>query len=464
MARVICPFCLKPHNFTSSLELVCPVHQEKVPADYASEYNQVPPLWLVAVGFSQHGKTTYLAALTLILENISKVWPGVYYIPLDQYTTEKIREMRREAREGKPPSATLKQEVSRPLLFSVYQLPETGSRCLVMYDIAGEIYNSIEEVQEYVPAIKRASTIWFLVSLADLESDQEGKMITELFNAYRSGMENLRIDLKGRNLIVVYTKGDILDLPKELEDYLESDPFKGLTRHSTIIPDLEDFSLSDYIVEMNNISDQLQEYTRARVRGGAAFINMVKAKGMNLRFCLTSALGERPDPSSQRLFHADAFRYRVLDPFLWATTLAETRSANPIGLVVDASQESRSVYDEALLSVIWERLSDYGEVATYYLGQTSPASRPGQQPPMSPPHVPHQRLIGPILENASPGSRFLVIGTGPITDLADFYDSPWRDQVLLVMMGEDYQRDWPNTLIYRNGDDPAVLVDALLRL
>jgi len=460
MARVICPFCLKPHDFMSSLE--CPVYKETVPAAYVRDYNKVPPLWLVTIGFTQHGKTTYLAALTLMLESIDKVWDGVYYRHLDQYTLDTIRQWRQEAMQGELPPANPKA-VPRPILFNIYNIPESGSRCLVMYDVSGEIYSSLSEVEEYVTSIKQVKTTWFLVSLPDLLSDEEGKTITDLFNVYLSGMENLRIDLRGQNLIVVYTKGDEAVFPREFKDYLRADPFRGLTRRDTIIPGPEDFSLEVYIQGMRDISNQLQEYTRKQVQGGAAFISMAKANGMNLAFCVTSALGESPDSASNRL-RADAFRYRVLDPFLWAVILETPASSRPIGLVVDASRKSRSVYDKALLPVVWDHLSDYGELTTYYLGQASPASRPGQRPLDSPPSVAHQRLIGPILEEASPETRFMVIGTGPITDLADFQNSPWRDRVLLVMMGEDHQRDWPNTIVYRTGDAPTVLVDALLRL
>jgi hypothetical protein len=460
MARVVCPFCLKPHDFMSSL--VCPNYQEAVPAVYVRDYDIVPPLWLVTIGFTQHGKTTYLAALTLMLEAIPTVWRGVHYRPLDQYTTDRIREMRREATLGKLPGATPKQELSRPLLFNVHSLPQSGSRCLVMYDVSGEIYNSLDEVQDYVPSIKQVNTTWFLVSLPDLLDDQEGKTVTDLFNVYLSGMENLRVDLSGRNLIVVYTKGDEAVFPRAFRDYLRADPFKGLTREDVHIPDFEDFSLHDYVGEMKGISDRLEDYTRDHIRGGAAFINMVKANGMNLVFCLTSSLGESPDPDNR--LRVDAFRYRVLDPFLWAITLEKPISPELIGLVVDASQGSRPAYDEGLLPAVWERLSDYGELTTYHLGQTSPASYPGQRPPESPPRLARQRLIGPILEQASPDTRFIILATGPIVDLADFYNSPWRDRVLLVMVEENHQQEWPNTIIYRPGDAPAVLVDRLLRL
>ncbi len=456
MSRIICPFCLKPHDFRSSLE--CSEYSEQVPAVYVNEYNRVPPMWLATVGFSQHGKTTYLAALTLMLKKgLPYVLPGVYYRPLDQYTVDEIRKMQSEAKFGKLPDSN-KTGVSRPLLFSVYNLPECGSRCLVMYDVAGEVYDSLGDISKYIPSIKEVNTTWFLVSLSDLEGDEQGKTIDELFYPYLSGMEEMRVDLNNRNLIVIYTKADKLTFTPAIKSYLRHDPFQGLTRPDMDVTKLPPFSFHEYVEEMQTISEQLEEYTR-RIPGGIAFINMVRAKGMNLVFSLTSALGQ--DSIDGRL-QENANRYRVLDPFLWAITLETPTSTKPVGLILDASRKSRSVYDKTLLLQVWDSLSDHGALTTYCLGQKTAVSQPGQQPPVSPPSVPRHRLIGPILENASPDTRFIVITTGHILDLADFYNTAWRDHLLLVTMGEDHQQDWPNVLVYRNGDDPMALVDALL--
>jgi len=460
MARVICPFCLKPHDFSSSLR--CETYpEETVPNVYVKDYSKTPPLWLVTVGFSRHGKTTYLPALTLVLENISRVWGDVYYRHSDQYTIDAIRQMRREAIHGELPLPSPKK-VPRPILFNVYALPESGSRCLVMYDVAGEIYDSLSEVQEYVTSIKQVSTTWFLVSLSDLEKDEEGKAITDLFQTYLSGMENLRINLEGRNLIVVYTKGDKSKY-REFREYLKADPFQNLTLTDADVSDVKNCSFQDYIQKMNEMSEVLEDHTRERVRGGSAFINMVKASGMNLVFSVTSALGEDPSSASNSL-SVNARRYRVLDPFLWSVTLESRESLRSIGLVIDATSDSKTIYSEQLLFNIWEELSEYGDVTIYYLGQSSPASLPGQRAPEAPLRFTRERLIGPMLEEASPGTRFIILSMGRIIDLADYYNSQWQDRLLLVDVNESCRQDWPNVISLRIGDDVRTVVDALLRL
>lgn len=462
MTRIKCPFCLKPHDFNTSMD--CPDYDESIPLVYVRDYRDVRPMWLVTVGFSKHGKTTYMAALTLMLKQISRVLPNedVYYRPLDQETTDSIQQMQREAMLGElPPSNPV--GVARPLLFNVYNLPKSGSRCLVMYDVAGEVFNSLDELPQYVPSIRQVSTTWFLVSLDDLHSNHEGRSITDLFNAYLSGMERIMADLKGRNLIVIYTKADKLPFTPEIKQYLIQDPLQGLTRKDYPHSRQNGFSFDDYLTGMRTVSEQLEEYTRDYVDEGLAFINMVRASGMNLVFSVTSALGQEPDQKSGRL-REDALRFRVFDPFFWAIVLEQPPSDKPLGLVLDSSRKSRSVYDDALLLPLWDKLANQGALTTYCLGQEMPASQPGQVPPSGPPYDFRHRLIGPILESISPETKLIVVTTGRILDLDDFYDTKWRNQLVLVTMGKDHGQSWPNRVVYRTGDSPQMLIDALFRL
>ncbi len=204
-----------------------------------------------------------------------------------------------------------------PMLYSVNNIPEYGSRCLVMYDVAGEMFDALSAVRKNVASIKQVNSIWFFVSIKDLEKDEQGRSITELFQIYLFGvMRKLDTNLEGRNLIVVYTKGDQLIREARIEEYLTSDPFTTLTSRQHHSKEIK-FSLTEYIQDMQTMSNWLEEYTFDHVRNGAAFVNMIKANKMNLIFSVTSALGQSPDNDSNRMVE-DGVRYRVLDPFLWA--------------------------------------------------------------------------------------------------------------------------------------------------
>lgn len=460
MARVICPFCLKAHDFRTSPK--CEDRNAEVPAVYINDYGRVPPLWLVTIGFSRHGKSCYLAYLTRTLEEISNVWDGVYYRPLDQYTFDAIQKIRRDADSGTQPDKT-PRDIPRPLLFSVYNMPRAGSRCLVMYDVAGEIYDSLSDVKNFVVSTKHVTTTWFLVSLPDLEKDSQGKTITDLFSVYLSSMEKMNADLRGRNLIVIYTKGDKFP-PRDnkIRDYLTRDPLRGLANPEVSWERPHTLLLDTYVEEMREISDELEDYTRKRVRGGAAFINMVRANGMKLAFSVVSALGSDPDPSNRLPF--TPVPSRVIDPFLWAITLERGWKSTGLSMVLDASPGSDSIYSANLPVELADALSNHGELTTYFLGQAKPVSTPGQEQPKELPRIARPRLIGPVLKKMEPGARCMVISKGPIIDLDDYARTSWRDRVLLVTLDETYSPDWANTIQCRPNDDPVVLVKRLMEL
>lgn len=474
MAQPKCPFCLGKHDFKKSR--LCPnirqendpSKQEEVPELYISQYSKVPPLWLATVGFSKHGKTSYLAALTMMLEHVDRVWYSTTYQYLDQYTLETIQEMRQQAMTGVQPDKTDKDKAPRPMLIHTYDVPDAGSNCLVLYDTAGEFYNKLQgpEDEGYIRSLKAAKNIWFLISLKDLEEkpDQLNKRINrlnDLLNIYLSGMQRLGVSLTGRNLIAVYTKADTIvtdiqfNFPDRVVEYLQDDPFQNLTNYALDIPDMSDFSLSSYVKEMEEISVVLEDYTRRRIPGGGAFISLARRYEMGLFFSITSALGA--NPVKGRL-QQDATRYRVLDPYLWALHLNKPESTQPIKLVLDASVESIAIYKHTINDLA-EELGTLGEVTTYYLGQTRKVSASGQAPPSAPPKKnPRPRLIGPILERSDSKALVIVLTTGPIYDLGDYARSGWRNRLLFVAVGEEQHQNWPNMTIVRQNDDIKEIV------
>ena len=460
MPRIMCPFCLQPHDTGASATFTCPTYKEAIPAPYIREYDDTLPLWLVTVGFPKHGKTTYLAALTLTLQHMSSVWPGSYYRALDQYTMDAARDWMRAARLGVQNEST-PRGISRPLLLSMYQIPTSGSRCLVMYDVAGEIYDRLHEVEEYVASIKQVSTTWFFISLKDMK--EQDRTLSDLFTVYLSGLENLHADLTGRNLIVVYTKADeITTFPQDIRQYLMNDRFQAITVPDAERPDLSTFTMDDYYAEMKTMSDRLRTYTRERVPGGNPFINMVEGQQMNLVFSVTSALGERPDDSNR--LREDARRYRILDPFLWAMRLERPTVTRPFTLILDASESAGEIYHESLLGAIWAQLSTKGAVSTYSMGSRRPVSSPGQTPPLTSPATARPRLIGPILERLPSDTTTLVLTTGHILDLQDYDIPPWQTRILLVGLDWEPDQDWEHTLVLQSGAGVSVLIDALMRL
>lgn len=463
MNPVKCPYCT--HSLTSEVTQ-CPNCKRGLPKNYLRICQQAPPLWLVTAGFPGHGKTTYLSALTLSLENLSRKLGGTYYDYFDEHTHEVIRENRREAQTGKqpPPSAVTE---SQPLYISLYQLPGNLSRTLVMYDVAGKLFTSLEDLQCCVRALPEVQIIWMQVSLSDLLKDNEGNTLPSLFQSYKAALLEHGAELSHHSVIVIYTKADMVDFPSEVSDYLTNDPFSDIHSDKPVEP-LPNFSLSDYVQGMERMSQAMERYTDQHVPSGTAFINMIRGKGMQLHFCAVSALGQSPVPGLKRVL-SQTSSYRVLDPFFWtlwlstpSVTQREAKGGGEVLLMLDASAESKALYKHQLPQSLWTALKERGYPAkTYYLGRSRAVSHEGQPPPTEPARRPLQRLVGPILERA-PKGRAVVVTTGSIRDLGDFRATDWKGRLILVTTDDENESDWPLTFHYRSGDPPHAIIDLLL--
>ncbi|TWU04379.1 TRAFAC clade GTPase domain-containing protein [Stieleria varia] len=457
-----CPYCTNP-----VLQCVqagkCPL-----PIDYEKKCAAAPATWITSVGFSGHGKTVYLSALSLMLDQLADAIPNFTCDYLDQYTLDTVREMRWQAKNGSLSESTQPRN-PQPLMMQIDGRLEPSSpstkRTLVIYDAAGEFFTSLETLNENLPAIEHVQTIWFLVSVSDFRQSEEQTSLTDLFRSYQAAMESSRVDLRGRQIIVVFTKSELIrrDLPADVIEYLSNDPFADLNEGTSKLD--PSFSVSHYLEKAAEISDLLESFAET-LSGGRQFINMVRKHQMRLRFVATSALGHHPDDSSNRLIER-AKRYRVLDPLFWtiaAPTEQSVLKKDPLLLIVDCSSECDPFYANDTLQQYWRAMSSHGDTWTHYLGGLRPASHVGQQPPESPSKQRRSRIIGSILDRAPAGCRALVLTAGPIIDIADFVTSPLRDRILIGVADEQFEDIWPHTFVIRPNDDPNAVVHRLIHL
>jgi len=392
----------------------------------------------------------------LTLEEASGLWNG-YCSSDDQFTLDGLQKRRKEDRLYDIAEVS-QRGTPRPLLWNAHQLPICGSRCLVMYDMAGETYNDIEQVMSDAAVLKFVQTPWFIVSLDDLDKDSEGKTIQDLLGVYLSALDRLHVSVKGRTIIVVYAKADKYQFPHEVEEYLLGDPLKtGVPR------EWDDQTLRQYLNHMREISERLELFTREQVPGGKSLLSRVRDRGLNIVFTAVSATGEDPGPGSSKL-RSKKQRVRVLDPLLWAILLpvSDEPSTRFFDLVLDSSS---ATYADAEIQSLWDSLTDQSdELSAHYLGQTLSVSSMGQRPPTIEPPMVRSRLIGPILEHATEDAFVVVLSAHPIADLADFANTSWRDRLLLARLDANYQPDWPRTVLYMRDGDHDHVVETLLAL
>ena len=459
-----CPICTKPLP-------QCHLAGEcDLPHNFAEKCAAAPPLWIATAGFSSHGKTVFLSALSLILDQLGDMLPDFGCVPMNQQTMDRIRDMRAEAKAGEVSGPTQPAQ-PEPLLFQLDGVPQSEgrssreARMLVIYDAAGEFFSSLEQLKENVPALPYVSTIWFLVSLKDLKESKEHVTLPDLFQSYQVAMEQEGINLKKRRVIVTYTKAELIQniLPSQVVKYLSDDPFRDLTLGKSL--PLNGFSLDEYINEADEISQLLEEFTKGQP-GGRQFINMVHRQGMELKFCATSALGQSPDGHTGNLVER-ATRYRVLDPLFWTLRGGEPPTPNGrkrMVLVLDSSQSSERIYAGGRPQSMWEAMGARGETVSHYLGRMRPVGYAGQQPPSKAAQNKHMRLIGPILDRAPQDSYVLVLSQGKITDLDDFCRTAWRDRLLVGVTEEKDEEIWPHSFVMRDSDDADAIVSRLTRL
>jgi hypothetical protein len=482
-----------------------------VPRSYIDNYERSKPLWLATIGFSGHGKTSYLGSLSLLLDNADKFWKNSSVRYLDPYTTENIQDAHKIIYDRKVFEKTRKWGESnsetgnqvkkatnppRPLLIKINAVPEFDSRCLVLYDAAGEYFETLTGIPDaisqssYIKSLKAVRTIWFMVSLPDLASpeNRRSKSLRDLFDSYITGMERMGWDTKGRNLIVVYTKADKLKnvehVPSVIRNYLFEDKYGPLVGKINYADpntfyqgvEREKFDMNEYISKMEFISKELEEYTK-NLAGGSAFLNLAEDYGLKVYFTITSALGtDLQDGEAITNFTS----YRVLDPLLWALKLdAEPPIPTTIKIILDTNYPAFETENKGASNPVYSlpfeflmpELGKIGdEVITYYLGRNKSCAPSGQKPPAVAPKQKYPRLLRPLLSDLESNTLALIFTNGQIEDLDDFFDiesglyDKWKNRLFVVSLSKKYESPWRWTVDFNPRDQPDIIINQFRRM
>lgn len=473
MARVICPYCFTQQNLTAQ-EKTCPGCSREVPTDYIRfAQKRGNTTFITTFGTTAHGKTTYLDSLMFSIENLGKISEGTFHDYLDTHTYDRIREIRTQVQQNKVPESTKAKGASQvePLLLTVHNFLDNEVNNLAFYDLSGEVLNDRDEIGYYTTMIRHVKTVWFLVSLYDLEhNNTDGDSIFDLFNLYRAAMQSISGNLREKSILIIYTKADKVapTLPMRVREYLSQDAYFNLKKSRR--QDLSQLDPYEYIQELRRISTDLEDFTYDSVDGGSALINMIKSMGMNLSFAITSSIGQDVD-SSGGASSVEFRRYRVLDPLLWTLTLnqqpprhgsSDGRRGNraQFALLLDASKSSKGLYKNNFVSLLYDEMMSRGDVVVYWLGSIEPATAVNQDLP-DPPSNRHC-LIGPILERLDRETQVLVLTSNPIIDLEDYTHSDWANRVMILSAFKDVVVWEHKQVIFPDKADPGALIDVFV--
>jgi hypothetical protein len=314
---LICPYCLTEVRLAKNLE-TCPACKLALPIQYVQDYAENPPFFVQVFGWEQTGKTVFLSALTLMLTNMSKLWPRYAATPATEATQRKIREIRTSlANGGIMPDAT-QLGLQEVYIMMLRNMERWGGRTLVSRDCAGEHFDKWEVPIEQASYLINAPTTFMMISLSDMRSKNDGRAMDDLLVNYINTLMKYKVDFKKRprKLVVVLTKADTIhNLPPNLRTYLLDDPIWAALTGTTDLKTLGVNRLAEYIESMARVSDTIRDWLKEDA-SGAAFIQLAANKNIEIYFSLISSTGSDPGPGNRLQTRMEP--RRVLDPYFWA--------------------------------------------------------------------------------------------------------------------------------------------------
>ena len=307
--EIMCPFCLE-QVLPDSLN--CPKCDKEISQSYKDVHHEMLPMVISAIGFSGHGKTIYLASLMYTLEKFSSIWPRFYKQALNHESLETVKQNVQDLRSGRLPEMT-KQNFPIPSILCLNYVPSFSRKLMIIYDASGESFEIDSRIEKNASYVKKSQTVFFLISLNDLLTDEkDGKEplvdgMRNLLNIYMLGIRRLGGSTKSQHLVVVYTKGDVLqqaltDYPKTW-DYVNGSELE-----------IQNWDMPSYCNNMRGVSEDLKDFT-VNCLEAHEFYNMSVDNFMSVEYCLISALGNAPvdDKLANRISPR-----RVIDPLIWA--------------------------------------------------------------------------------------------------------------------------------------------------
>ena len=285
-------------------------------------------------GLSRHGKTTYLAALTMALQRVNGAWSGFTAIPVTESSQRLVREAKVYFDTSKlpPPSPPGGKD---PYLVLLNRIPKWVKAALTIRDCSGDAFREMDvDLREASFLLKGPLTFMF-ISLEDLK-DSGGYTMDSLMTNYLNALaaHGARIELEFRKIVVVLTKTDLFSdiLPDDLLDYIKEDPIWAACREEGKSP--RSYSLGEmasYLEEMTRISQGIEEWI-CQSASGRMFVNLARDSNVEIQFSLTSSTGAAPK-AQDNILATSWEPARVLDPLLWALEL-DSRRRQEIGRAV----------------------------------------------------------------------------------------------------------------------------------
>jgi len=327
---MICPFCMNVHDPTVR---ECPEKQLRIPVTYLEAGSEkIPVLFIMTIGYTEHGKTCFLSSLLHSLHegSFAKSWPRFSFLGLTQETLKSISQSYiTPLHQGILPAST-QVFFPAPLILEFQYIPlrigvfkrvlsavssnggqvDPSDVIVVFYDIGGEIFDVKNQIDTCLPILQKINPLIFLMDLPGmLEKAQEGELdVRERMHAL---INNIHLALtegakrKKRDIVVCFTKADKMWGKPEMYGPLSE-------RLDNSIPTAEE--IAGYMANLESFSKNVGDYIASEY---SAFYNTTVNNFGNLRFAAVSALGSSPENNKIRVLEPN----RVFDPLFWSFRL-----------------------------------------------------------------------------------------------------------------------------------------------
>jgi hypothetical protein len=324
-----------------------PACREVIPSRYVRDYGEYPPLVFSLVGFSGHGKTTYLNSLLLEFDRIGSepAWRGFSWMPIDERRMADAQRKIRELLQQRHVPALTRQVFAEPLIVQLNGVPEVGRCQLLLCDTRGEVFTRVPDTREGAFYAARGEVVVWLLSLFDpiFPDDQDpahdeqiqpwalGRLDPVSFiGAYAQAAMELNRDPKEQSLLVVLTKADMMigavrgsageGLPERLRRTRSARRPIPKRVKKYILGDTESWDMGALRHMSRSLERWLENDTPYR-----NFVRLARKEFRHVRYCVVSSLGASPDKEG-KLPIAPAGR-GVFAPLLWAGSLQQRAMA-----------------------------------------------------------------------------------------------------------------------------------------
>ncbi|MEN1680455.1 MAG: hypothetical protein AAGJ46_12755 [Planctomycetota bacterium] len=424
------------------------------------------PIWTIQCGYTNHGKSEYLAALLAVLKLLPGRLQGFSVAALDDYSQQQLTRIVDNYNQGTLEPGT-NPGLPTPLLLDIQGLPLPNGlvsrRLAVVYDPAGEHFlpgkiaavNGDDHGAGVTQPLLECRTPILAFNLATPNSSET---VDRLFETYLAVMKQNAVPLRNRSVVINYTMSDLIYheyFSDALKEYFEHDALFGIEALGR--PTHERFDFARYMQKAEEVSAELREFTRRYVSGGPNLLSLAENEGVQLRFCATSATGHLP---GEKAMSERGVPKRVLDPFFWVLTgdAPDTPSDKKWTFIVDASSNAVQLFEQDWPRRIWAELSRVVRANGYFAGRSRVAALPGQEFPAKPPARKNPPLIGPIIERLPDDEKILLLTSGAVGDLYDYAkNAAFKDRLFVVGVDEEVVDGcrWRNTFELRCPEEIA---------